>query len=135
MDKEQITMGIPALLIKEEGTYCIVATDEGEAILGQPAYSSGDTLEEAQKEFWTMLRLMNEYHEKRSRELDCWKPFQKGDWSHIGGSWFTVFGIHVYFRYGQNMKYGWYIPGTKLNISINNYWRKTKKDAITQKGS
>lgn len=134
IDKEHITLHIPALLIREENCFVVVATDEGEAMLGQPAYSQGSTREEAEKEFWAMLRIMNEFHEERSRELDCWKPFQKGNWGHIGGTWFTIYGFHFYFRRGRGMQGGWYVPGTKLNISISNYWkhRKIKKDATTQ---
>lgn len=31
---------------------------------------------------------------------------------------------HLNFRYGEEMKYGWYVPFTKLNIMFVNYWRK-----------
>lgn len=130
-DAERITIGLPAILVKENDTYFITTTDEGEDILGQSPYGQGKTREEAEEEFWKMVKFMIEYHEKRSRALNLWKPFQKGDWSHIGGSWFTIFGINVYFRYGKGMQGGWYIPWTKMNISVNNYWsvyKKTKKD-------
>lgn len=126
IDKEHIQMSIPALLIREENCYVIVATDEGEAMLGQAAYSQGTTREEAEKEFWNMIRFLNEYYEQRSRELDCWKPIQIGDWKHIGGTWFTVYGFHFYFRRGNGMQGGWYVPGTKLNISISNCWKNLK---------
>lgn len=135
-DIEYSTIGLPIVVVKEEDTYCIAATDEAEAMIGQSAYSQGKTREEAEKDFWNMIKMLHQYHEERSRELDLWKPFQKGDWGHIGGTWFTIFGFHVYFRSGQGMKGGWYVPGTKLNISISNYWRhrKNKKDDTTQKG-
>lgn len=83
-----------------------------------------DTLDKAKAQALDILKYHIKYLEKRSNELDLWKPFQKGQWSHIGGTWFTVFGIHVYFRYGKGMKGGWYIPFTRLNITINNYWKR-----------
>lgn len=83
-----------------------------------------DTLNKAKAQALDILKYHIKYLEKRSNELDLWKPFQKGQWSHIGGTWFTVFGIHVYFRYGDGMKGGWYIPFTRLNITVNNYWKR-----------
>lgn len=128
MTKEKIKLSIEVELIREDEWFIIHSTNEFEEILGQHAYSQDKSLEEAEKSFWNMIKFTNKFHEQRSKELDKYKFFQKGNWSHIGGTWFTVLGINIYFRYGSNMKYGWYIPFTKLNISVNNAWRKKKEN-------
>ena len=87
----------------------------------------GKSYKEAENRFWKMALDIYKHHESRSQELNRWKWFQKGNWKSIGGTWFTVFGIMVYFRYGKPMIDGWYIPFTNLNIRISNYWMKTKK--------
>lgn len=127
MTSETINISIPVEMIQEGETVFISTTEEAEKILGFSSYGDGKTKEEAEKQFWSMIRFMNEYYKERSDKLDCWKPFQKGDWKHIGGTWFIIFGIHVYFRTGKGMKGGRYIPFTNLNIMINNHWRKRKK--------
>ena len=93
----------------------------------------GKSYKKAENNFWKMAAYIYKHHESRSQELNRWKWFQKGNWKSIGGTWFTVFGIMVYFRYGnsplyrKSMRGGWYIPFTNLNISISNYWMKNKK--------
>lgn len=84
----------------------------------------GDSVAEAKRQYLLTLSGHIQWLEKRSRELEKWKPFQKGDWKHIGGKWFTIFGINVYFRTGKGMKGGWYVPFTKLNVKIFNHWKK-----------
>jgi hypothetical protein len=127
MKRKEINLTIPVILVQEDEDYCIISTKESEAIIGNSIVGSGKTFEDAANKFWDMARYINEYHKSRSHDLDRWKPFQKGNWKHTGGSWFTVFGINVYFRRGKNMKGGWYIPFTKMNISITNYWRPSPK--------
>jgi hypothetical protein len=120
---EPIKLTIDAILIRDVDGFFITSNDEGEKIFGN-AYGQGKTIEEAEKEFWNMVKFINDYNEERSREFDKWGLFQKGDWKHIGGTWFTLLGINVYFRTGKGMKGGWYVPFTKLNISIHNHWIK-----------
>jgi hypothetical protein len=120
---EPIKISVNAELVIDGDHFLITTTDESEKIFGN-AYGQGKTIEEAEKEFWKMVKFINDYNEERSRELDKWKLFQKGDWKHIGGTWFTVLGINVYFRRGLGMKGGWYVPFTKLNISMHNHWLK-----------
>lgn len=93
-------------------------------MLGSPITVQGDTLEDAEAEFWLYLRVGYNFYKDRSEELDKWKPLQLGAWKGIATHWITIFGLHLYFRYGKNMKYGWYIPFTKLNITFTNYWLK-----------
>jgi len=129
------TIEIPVRYVKDELSngeecYVIIDTPECKKIFdGQPFVSQGKTLEHAKQRFLDMITSMYSWNEHRSRELDKYKWFQKGDWSSIGGSWFTILGLNWYFRTGDGMKGGRYIPFTKLNISFCNHWRiKIKKD-------
>lgn len=125
---QNIEISFPVNYIFDEGHHLIANSDETDNIIGQVnTCVQGDSFEDAKKVYFEILKSNIEYLEERSRQLDLWKPFQKGDWKQIGGTWFTTFGINVYFRYGKGMKYGRYIPFTKLNISISNYWRRIKK--------
>lgn len=124
------TINIPFGIIEEEVNVMLFPIQETEEKLGKylcTAYGNGKTIEEAEQQFYTILKLLTDIDRERSLELDLWKPFQKGDWSMLGGTWVTIFGIHIYFRYGKNMKHGWFIPFTKLNISTHNYWLTRKK--------
>ena len=112
-------MSIPVAWIKDGDSYLVITTKESEKLFGQSLYGSGKTIKKAENHLLSMGRIITEYHTHRSNELDKWKPFQCGDWSHIGGTWFMIYGIHFYFRYGKNMHGGWYIPFTKLNIGIS----------------
>jgi hypothetical protein len=99
-------------------------TDETDKAIGKVnIVVEAETLDDAKEDFLKIIKVHLLWTEKRSHELNLWKPFQKGPWGHIGGSWLTIFGMHIYFRYGKGMKGGRYIPFTKLNISLSNYWR------------
>lgn len=124
MEPKQIELKLKAKLIQHEDEFLIFIDGKEEEILGQSLCASANTIEEAQEKFWQMAKSINQYHADRSNELNKWKLFQKGDWTHIGGTWFTLIVIQIYFRYGKGMKHGRYIPFSKLNISIHNYWRK-----------
>lgn len=122
------TIEIPLGYSQDENCVVLFSTDETDKVLGKiPIVIQGESLSQAKADYLSLLKWHIEHLEDRSRQLDLWKPFQKGDWSHTGGKWFTVFGIHVYFRYGKGMKYGWHVPFTKLNISMNNYWKRKYK--------
>lgn len=122
--EQTINLEVPVTYIEEDGQHIISTNEETKKFFDVGIVVQKDTKEEAIRTFWILLKYHIEWDEQRSRELDRWKPFQKGDWSHTGGTWFTIFGFHFYFRYGKGMKHGWYIPFTKLNIMITNYWRK-----------
>lgn len=83
----------------------------------------GKTKEEALHRMFLNVRLAINYSEECRLNYQRFVPFRKGDWKHVGGRWFTIFGFNFYFRYGEGMKYGKYIPLTKLNISIRNEWK------------
>jgi hypothetical protein len=134
--KNKITFPLPISIVYDDNGVWIAATnDETEALLGDKVGSvaQGETQEEAIKDLITHIKIQIEYYYDMSLSYERWVPLRIGPWSSIGGSWFTVFGFNFYFRYGKNMKHGWYIPFTKLNISIRNQWkiyreyRKSKK--------
>lgn len=118
IEKDKIELEVEVCISEQE--YCITS-DKYEFTKG--AIASGKNKEEAENEFWNHVNILHLYYKKRADELDKWKPLQIGPWG-IGGKWFTIYGIQVYFRYGKNMKYGWYIPFTKLNVMITNHWLK-----------
>ncbi len=93
-------------------------------LLGDQLYTCAQakTKEEAINKMFMMIKFMHDYSEECMYNYQRFVPFRKGDWKHTAGKWFTIFGIHVYFRYGKGMKGGKYIPFTKLNISIHNEW-------------
>jgi hypothetical protein len=129
MIEEEIYIKLPTSLFREivkgKESFSICHNDKTDKLIGNiPIISQGDTLEEAEKEAWNCIKYMYKYHDERSKELDLWKPLQIGPWKDTAGKWFTIYGIHVYFRYGKNMLGGFYIPFTKLNIIINNLWRR-----------
>ena len=126
MKEIEFNLSVPATLIKDGPYFVIATTNESSKLLGNIVVQ-GDTKEDAEKEFWKSVKIERNWLEESRLGLECWKPFRKGDWSHIGGTWFSIYGINIFFRYGKNMKHGWYIPGTKLNISITNYWRVKRK--------
>jgi len=124
MNIEKHFIQLEVELIKDGKYFCLSTKDND--TFSFPIITQGETIEEAEKHFWTIVKVGSKYNNERAKELDLWKPFQKGDWDTIGGTWFTIFGIHVSFRYGKGVHGGWYIPFTKLNISIFNYWRRKK---------
>lgn len=108
--------------------YYVNCTKESEEVLGQYVFGYGDTEEAAVEEFWKSFELIHKYYFNRARKCERWIPLEIGNWKNRGGKWFTTFGIHVYFRYGDNMKGGKYIPLTKLNIMVTNYWTRKIED-------
>ena len=115
-----------------QGENGVVISTDKKNLLGSIVVH-GKSYKEAENNFWEMAAFIHKHHEQRSLELNRWKWFQKGDWGKPGGNWFIVFGINVYFRYGNtplnriSIRGGWFIPFTNLNIMINNYWMKVSK--------
>lgn len=90
--------------------------------------AKGDTFEDAEKSFIKYMEFANNYNIEELNNLNKRVIFLSGDWRRIGGTWFQILGFHFYFRYGKNMRGGWYIPFTKLNIRINNLWLNNNKN-------
>lgn len=127
--EEEIFIEIPVTLYKDDGMYVIANSKKTDEIIRDVGIVvQGETLEEAKEQWLNSLKFHLQFINNRSNELDRWKPFQKGNWKHIGGTWFKIFGLQFYFRYGRDNKYGWFVPFTKLNVSFHNYWytRKSK---------
>jgi hypothetical protein len=119
---------LPVSIVEETKGWTICGNEETEKLIGDLAQvASGKTKEEAIANFFLMMRIVHDYEAHCARRYERWVPFIKGDWSSRGGKWFTIFGINVYFRYGKDMQGGWYIPFTKLNISIQNRWKGYEK--------
>lgn len=123
--KKKHKIGIEVELFEDDGKFVICPVDN--CPIFQGIVSQGHTLEAAEKKFIQLAGYMQEYYIERSNDLDRWKPFNKGNWSRRGGTWFTVFGVGLYFRFGQGMKGGFYVPLTKMNITFTNHWKAIKK--------
>lgn len=120
-----VNISIPCEYTIEGEYHLLHLTKEYEDISTGFCISQGKSFEEAEKDLISMIKMINKYHLNRANYLKKYEWFSKGDWNHTGGSWFTILGIHVYFRYGKGMQGGgWYIPFTKMNVSITNYWRQ-----------
>lgn len=123
------TYPLPISVI-HDGEWCVVTgNDETKKLLGEylNVSSQGKTREEAISDYFKMLRFNHEFILGRELKFQRWVPLQIGPWGHIGGSWFSVYGIHVHFRYGKGMKGGRYIPYTLLNISMSSDWMAYKR--------
>lgn len=123
---------LPIAVVKSEGGWVATCNSETEKYLGKKLHgcAQGKTKEEAISQMFLTIRITHEFSEQCRLSYQRFVPFRKGNWQRVGGMWFVVFGIHVYFRYGKGMKGGKYIPFTKLNISISNDWtlyRDSKK--------
>lgn len=121
---------IPVSIIKSEEQWTIGCNSETEKLIGEDLASvtaSGDSKEKAIRVFFILLKAGHRYEKECRLKYQRWVPFRKGEWGHIGGTWFVIFGIHVYLRKGKGMKGGIYIPFTKLNIRVYNEWLSYKK--------
>lgn len=105
-------------------------------ILGEHSHgvASGETKEQAIEALFSLIRWTHEFTHDKMLSYERWVPFRKGVWGKIGGTWFVVFGLHVYFRYGKSMKGGWYVPFTKLNVSVYSLWTTYKNYKAEKNG-
>lgn len=132
-EKNQIKIDFPISLTSGEhrGVMYFVATtnEHTKKYLGELCQGAGqgNTKEEAINELFSSLRVLHQFNMDRMLNYERWVPFRIGNWLHIGGTWFAIYGFKFYFRYGSGMKGGRYIPFTKLNISITNLWIVYKK--------
>lgn len=115
----------PISVIQSGNHWTVTGSDETRKLISKNLThcSQGDTKEEAIERFFELIRFTEEFNTKRVLSYQRWVPFRKGPWGKTGGNWFAIFGYHISFRYGKNMKYGFYIPLTKLNISFSSDWR------------
>jgi hypothetical protein len=125
----KVDVKLPISVISNNGTWVASTNEETEKLLGDglTGVAQAKTQEDAINKLFLILRMNHEFAEEKYRDYMRWVPFMKGDWSYSGGRWFTVFGINVYFRYGKNMKRGFYVPLTKLNIMVSSHWTSYKK--------
>lgn len=127
----KISTPIPISLIKGENNWIAATNSETKEIFGLYGFGQAATKEEAIIKLFASMKNLYKYSEKCRQDYERWVPLRIGDWRRIGGCWFVIFGLQFYFRYGKNMKRGWYIPFTNLNITISNKWiiyNKWKKD-------
>lgn len=118
---------IPVLIVEDaDKSFFVTSYEETEKYLPNGPHGSGATLEKAIEKFWVIHKIDREYLQQRADKAYKWIPFERGQWKGTGTFWFRVYGLHFYFRYGNGMKGGKYIPLTKLNISITNHWKKKK---------
>ncbi len=119
---------IPVSIIQDGKYFCLASNSATEALVGENVVHStqGKSREEVIAKMFTLMKVHNKWLNEQRISYQRWVPFRKGPWSKIGGHWFAIFGLHFNFRYG-NVKYGWYVPFTKLNISFQNEWKLYKK--------
>lgn len=127
-----------SVIESDNGMWVAAFNKKSEEYLGEDisAVAQGKTKEEAIKNLFLDIQLLYHYSEKCRRSYQRFVPIRIGNWKHTGGRWIVIFGINIYFRYGKNMKYGFYIPFTKLNIRINNEWieyNRFKKETKNKK--
>jgi hypothetical protein len=120
---------LPISIVKDGDMYVASFNTETKKYFGEDIHgcAMGKSTEEAVEEMFYMIRFEHEYLKDKVLNYQRFIPFRKGDWKHVGGTWFVIFGMHVYFRHGKGMKGGWYIPFTKLNVSITNEWANYRK--------
>ena len=127
--ENQSSVELPISITNEGGMWVVCTNDKTKELFGDYFHGlgQGETKDDAIKSMFIGMKSLAEFlHEERLSSAR-FVPFTKGDWKYIGGRWFTIFGIHFSFRKGDGNKGGWYIPFTKLNISIISYW-KTYRD-------
>ena len=123
-EENKTTIPLPVSITNGDGYWVVANNSETTKLLGENlhATSQGKTKEEAIRKFFLIMKLSHDYEVECANNYQRWVPFRKGNWSMNGGRWFVVYGMRFYFRYGKNMKGGWYIPFTKLNISFHSEW-------------
>lgn len=124
-EQNKTFMKIPISLTKSNDTFTACTNKDSEKYLGKDltGIGNGKTEEEAIYELFKTIRLTNDFYKRKYLKYRCYVPLILGSWDGPATHWFTIFGIHFYFRYGKNNKHGWYVPFTKLNITISNFWK------------
>lgn len=120
---------LPISVISDGKYWCASFNDETKEVFGDILHGcgQGESKDEAIRQMFSIIKFHHDYSELRILNYQRFVPFRKGDWKQTGGTWFVIFGIHFYFRCGNNMKGGRYMPFTKLNISIHSEWSVYKR--------
>lgn len=123
--KYKMTIPLSISIIQDEYGFTASFNSETKLYLGYHLdfCSFAETENEAIYQLFEQFRFHVHYLTNCELKYQRNTLFIKGDWSKVGGSWFTIFGIGLYFRYGKGMKGGVYIPLTKMNVSLINKWR------------
>lgn len=133
------TYPLPFSIVHTDNCWVATCNDDTKKLLGDiNGCAQGDTREEAIEKMFMLIRWGQEFTTEQWLNYQRFVPFRKGDWTHIGGKWFVIFGFNFHFRNGSGMKGGRYIPFTKLNISIHSQWavfRRWKIDNAKQNSS
>ena len=127
--ENKTTIELPVSIVTDGEYWCVCANEETEKLIGNgiTSASQGKTKQEAIKHFFESMKFMHDFIENDRMRFERWVPLIVGPWRHIGGRWFTVFGLHFSFRYGKGMHGGFYLPMTRLNISFHSLWSRYKK--------
>lgn len=127
--QNKTTFDFPISVIKEGERYVASTNEDTDKYLGKfiGGVSQGSSKEEAIENLFSIIKFCIEHYKEESLRYQRWVPFRKGDWSHAGGKWFVIFGLQFYFRVGKNMKHGWCIPFTKLNVFVSNEWKEYRR--------
>jgi hypothetical protein len=127
--KNDEIIGLPISVVKDGRWWVAACNDETRKFLGDKLHgcAQGKTKEEAIDKMFMMIRMVHDYSEEERLNYQRFVPFRKGDWKRAGGKWLVIFGIHIYFRYGNGMKGGVYLPFTELNISSSSDWAEYRK--------
>lgn len=128
-EENKQSIPLPVSIAEGDGYWNICTNSETAKLIGEHlhAVDFGETREEAIENFYESIKIQHEYTLMRMLDYERWVPFRVGPWKTIGGKWFAIFGITFHFRYGKDMKGGWYIPFTKLNISVASAWKRYKE--------
>ena len=131
-NENKITVPFPLSAIQNpDGSWTVSGNRKTEKLVGDTGLSqvaTSYTKEDAIEEYFKLMKFVYETTKEDADRYERWVPFLKGPWSSIGGKWFQVFGIMIYFRTGKNMKGGWYVPFTNLNITITNKWKSYQRN-------
>lgn len=94
--ENKITIELPVSIIQDGDYWCIGSNRETEELIGENLSSisaTGHTKEEAVARFFWLLKASYSIEQKGRIKYQRWVPFRKGDWGHVGGKWFVVFGL------------------------------------------
>lgn len=117
---------IPVSIVEGDGYWIIGSNSDTEKLLGEnslPFSAQGDSRQDAIDKFFNLFRVVIEHDRYEIMKYKRWVPLRVGSWG-TSWKWFVVYGLSFSFRYGEGMRGGWYIPFTKLNISLHNEWGK-----------
>lgn len=122
--KNKDFFNLPIAVIKDEDYWVASTNTATEKFLSNYLIgcAKGKTKEEAINKMFNGIKRSYEYSEECRLNYQRWVPFRKGDWSHVAGKWFVIFGMQFSFRWNKGIRGGKYIPFTNINIWVTNQW-------------